>query len=82
MRRMQGDDEGKEYGMGAGESEARCRAWAANGMDVATGSIVFLLMQRKHGSQSLVEGSFLVAATPPKTYPVATGLKPVVPGRG
>lgn len=46
MRRMQGDDEGKEYGMGAGESEARCRAWAANGMDVATGSIVFLLLQK------------------------------------
>jgi hypothetical protein len=68
--------------MGAGELKAGCRARAAGGFDVAAGLMVFLLMQRWHGSHNLVEGSFRVAAAPPKTYPVATGLKPVVPGRG
>ena len=79
---MQGDGKGEEYGMGAVESEARCRVWAVDGIDVATGLMVFLLMRTRHGSHNLVEGSFRVAAVPPKTYPVATGLKPVVPGRG
>lgn len=32
--------------MGTVESEAGCRAWAVDGIDVATGSIVFLLLQR------------------------------------
>jgi len=68
--------------MGIGELEARCRARAVDGRDVAAGLMVFLLMQRWHESHNLVEGSFRVAAAPPKTYPVATGLKPVVPGRG
>ena len=68
--------------MGVVESEARCRVWAVDGIDVATGLMMLLLMRTRHESHNLVEGSFRVAAVPPKTYPVATGLKPVVPGRG
>lgn len=43
---MQGNDKGEECGMGVGESEARCRARAADESGVATGLMVFLLMQR------------------------------------
>jgi hypothetical protein len=68
--------------MGAVEPKAGRRARAADGTDVATGLIGFLHMQSWQASHNLVEVSFRVAATPPKTYPVATGLKPVVPGSG
>ena len=67
LQGLQGDGKGEEYGMGAVESQARCRAWAVDGIDVATGLMVFLLMRTRHGSHNLVEGSFRVAAVPPKT---------------
>jgi len=42
---MQGNVEGQVYGMGAVEPEARRRAWAADGGDVASGPMKFLFMQ-------------------------------------
>lgn len=79
---MQRNGKSEKYGMGVIELEARRRVRAADGVDVAAGLMVLLLMQRWRESHNLVEGSLRLAAAPPKTYPVATGLKPVVPGRG
>jgi hypothetical protein len=53
--------------MGAVESEARCRVWAVDGIDVATGLMMLLLMLTRHEPHNLVEGSFRVADVPPKT---------------
>jgi hypothetical protein len=42
---VQGDDKGEDHGMGAVESEARRLTRAADGSDVATGSMVLLIVQ-------------------------------------